>query len=215
MTNPTKPEKIKIATFAGSSRTDSTNKKLARLAADMASEFHAESTFIDLRDFPLPVYDGDFESEQGYPDNAQKLKAILSQHNGYIISSPEYNSSVTALLKNTIDWLSRGEGGKTDLTPFNGKVAALLSAAPGNLGGLRGLVHIRSILSNLGMLVIPNQLAISQAFSAFDDQGQLKDEAQAERLRDVVRTLTDMTKRSNVDLHAYCKFLFSELAFDK
>lgn len=214
MTSNRQEKCTKILTFAGSSRSGSTNKMLARHAAELAANNEGvESTFIDLRDFKLPVYDGDEEAENGYPAAAQQLKEIMLAHDGYIISSPEYNSSITALLKNTIDWLTRTEGAKTDLSAFNGKVVALVSAAPGNLGGLRGLVHIRSILSNLGMIVIPNQLAISQAFSAFDDNGKLKDQNNIDRLTDLVNTLTDITHRHQIDLHAYCKFLFSEFAF--
>ena len=126
----------------------------------------------------MPVFDEDFEKAEGLPDNAIKLKAILKQHDGSLIACPEYNSSITAALKNTIDWASRPVPDEQPLECFKGKVAAIMSASPGGLGGLRGLVHVRSILSNIGVLVLPDQRAISQAYEAFNDDGSLKDPKQ-------------------------------------
>ena len=117
------------------------------MAADAARDAGAEVTLIDLRDLPLPLFDGDLEDKQGLPENAKKLKALLRAHDGLLISSPEYNSSITGVLKNAIDWASRAEtDDEPPLVCFRGKVAALLSASPGALGGLRGLVHLRAIL---------------------------------------------------------------------
>ena len=166
---------VKILAFAGSARKDSFNKKLVQIAAASATTAGAEVTVIDLKEFPMPLFDQDLEQASGVPEHAVRLKQLFVEHDGLLISAPEYNSSITALLKNSIDWVSRpGPGGdEPPLVAFRGKTAALLSASPGGLGGLRGLVHVRSILSSIGVLVLPDQVAISKAFEAFGDDGQL------------------------------------------
>lgn len=167
----------KILAFAGSTRTDSYNKKLVKIAAEGAREAGAEVTLIDLRDFPMPLYDGDLEAGSGMPENAKKLKKLMIDHHGFLISSPEYNSSISAVLKNAIDWASRTEtDDEPDLAAFHGKTAALMSASPGALGGLRALVHVRAILGNIGVHLLPAQISIPRAYEAFDENGALKDE---------------------------------------
>lgn len=184
---------IKILAFAGSARKDSFNKKLAKLAAKGAESAGAKVTFLDLKDYPLPLYDQDVESEKGLPDNAKKVKQMLIDHDGFLIACPEYNSSITPLLKNTIDWCSRAESeNEPPLQAFKGKTAAIISASPGALGGLRGLVHARAILSNIGVLVVPNQRAIGGAHKAFDDQGQLTDAKQAEAVEALAKELVEL-----------------------
>ena len=168
----------KILAFAGSTRTDSYNKRLVKLAAAGARAAGAEVTLIDLRDFPLPLFDGDLEAREGLPPNGRRLKDLFLAHQGLLISAPEYNSSITAVLKNTIDWVSRPVPGEAPLGCFDGKVAAILSASPGALGGLRGLVHVRAILGNIKVLVLPDQVAVSKANEAFDPDGSLKDPKQ-------------------------------------
>ncbi|MBZ0249030.1 MAG: NAD(P)H-dependent oxidoreductase, partial [Burkholderiales bacterium] len=125
----------RILVFAGSARRDSLNKKLAREAARFAREAGAEATFVDLDDYPIPLYHGDLEAAEGMPENARKLRALFLAHDALLVASPENNSSVTALLKNTIDWLSRdlgeGRGDDSGLAPWRGKVAGLLAASPG------------------------------------------------------------------------------------
>lgn len=165
----------KILAFAGSTRIDSFNKKAIKVAAAAAKTAGAEVTLIDLRDYPLPLYDGDLEARQGLPDNAKKLKALFLSHQGLLIASPEYNSSITGVLKNTLDWVSRAAPNEPELACFAGKTAALLSASPGALGGLRGLVHLRAILGNIGVLVLPEQVAIPKAHEAFNPDGSLQD----------------------------------------
>jgi NAD(P)H-dependent FMN reductase len=165
----------KILALAGSTRQGSWNKKLVRVAAKSAEQAGAMVTLIDLRDFPLPLYDGDDEAAQGIPQPATDLKKLFVHHGGLLISAPEYNSSITAVLKNAIDWVSRPVEGEPSLVAFRGKVAGLLSASPGALGGLRGLVHVRSILGNIGVLVLPDQFALVKANEAFDGDGNLKD----------------------------------------
>lgn len=170
----------KILAFAGSTREASYNKKLVKIAAEGAKAAGAEVTYIDLRDLPMPIYDEDLEAKEGIPENARKFKELLKAHQGLLIASPEYNSSITAVLKNAIDWASRPEPGEPMLAAFTGKVAAIMSASPGGLGGLRGLIHVRSILSSINVLVLPEQKAISSAFQAFDEEGKLKDPKQQE-----------------------------------
>ena len=172
MTNP------RILAFAGSTRTDSFNKKLIKIAVAGARTAGAEVTLIDLRDFPMPLYDGDLETNEGLPENAKKLKALFLSHDGLLLSCPEYNSSITGVLKNAIDWVSRPAPGEASLACFAGKVASLMSASPGGLGGLRGLDHVRSILGNIQVLVLSDQVAVPKADQAFAPEGSLKDPKQ-------------------------------------
>jgi NAD(P)H-dependent FMN reductase len=165
----------RVLAFAGSARTDSFNVKLVNIAAEGAREAGAEVTVLNLKDFPMPLFNQDLEAAEGPPEQATRLKGIMLAHEGLLIASPEYNSSISPLLKNTIDWVSRPADGEPMLAVYRDKVAAVMSASPGGLGGLRGLVHLRSILSNMGVLVIPDQVAVTQAHSVFDDHGNLLD----------------------------------------
>ena len=184
----------RILAFAGSARRESLNQALATAAARAVELAGLPCTLISLRDYPLPIYDGDLEAAEGLPPNAVQLKALIADHQGLLIASPEYNSSISPLLKNAIDWASRS-GGAPDISPYQHKVAALVSASPGRLGGLRGLVTVRSILSNIGVTVIPEQLAISQAHNAFDAQGNLANDADNSRLRGVAESLVRTVSR--------------------
>ena len=148
-------EPVKILAFAGSTRRDSWNKKLLHIAIQSARSAGAQVTLIDLKDFPLPLYDGDLEATAGVPENALKLKELFKSHQGLLLACPEYNSSITAVLKNTLDWVSRPVPDEPPLAAFKGKVVTLISASPGALGGLRGLVHVRAILGNIGCIVLP------------------------------------------------------------
>jgi chromate reductase, NAD(P)H dehydrogenase (quinone) len=181
----------RILAFAGSARRDSFNKRLVRIAARGAEQAGAQVTLIDLKDYPLPIMDQDLEAEQGPPENALALKKMFLEHDGLLMSCPEYNSSITPLWKNTIDWVSRPGPGDPPmgLTAFKNKVAAIMSASPGGLGGLRGLVHVRSILSNIGVLVLPDQIAIGQAHNAFTDDGRLKDAQQQASVEKIAQSL--------------------------
>lgn len=186
----------KILAFAGSTRAGSFNKKLVQIAADGARAAGAEVTFIDLRDYPLPLYDGDDEAQNGLPENAKKLKRLMTACGGFLIASPEYNSSVTAVLKNTIDWASRAEtDDEPPLACFQGKTAALMSASPGALGGLRGLVHVRAIFGNIGAYVLPDQVAIPKAHEAFDESGALKDAHKQQSVTGLGRKLAEFTQK--------------------
>lgn len=187
---------VKILAFAGSTRGDSYNKKLARLGAEAARAAGAEATCVDLRDLPMAVFDQDLEAREGLPANAQAFKDLLLAHDGLLIASPEYNSSITAVLKNAIDWASRPSApGEPGLACFTGKVASLMSASPGALGGLRGLVHLRSILGNIQVLVLPDQMAIVKAHEAFNTDGTLKDPNQQASVERIARKLVTTTSR--------------------
>ena len=187
---------VKILAFAGSSRKDSFNKKLVTVAAQAARDAGATVTPIDLRDLPMPLFDEDLESASGLPDNAKKWKTLLREHDGFLISSPEYNSSITGVLKNAIDWASRSEtDDEPPLVCFRGKTAALVSASPGALGGLRGLVHLRALLENIGVLVLPDQIAVPSAHEAFDEAGRLKDERKAKKIGSLARSLVEILKK--------------------
>jgi NAD(P)H-dependent FMN reductase len=164
-----------ILVFAGSAREASYNKKLARLSADAVTAAGGKATFIDLRDLPLPLFDEDLEAREGEPSNAKTFKAHLKACDGFIIASPEHNSSYSALLKNAIDWASRRREGEARLACFSGKVAAIMSASPGQLGGLRGLANLRVLLSNLGVIVLPDQVTVPAAHQAFQADGSFKD----------------------------------------
>ena len=174
----------RILAFGGSLRRDSYNQKLAAVAAQGAREAGAEVTLIALRDFPLPVFDQDLEAAEGMPAAAKKLKQLFREHHGLLIAAPEYNSSITAALKNAIDWVSRAESdGEPPLVAFTGKTAILCAASPGALGGLRGLVHVRAIFGNIGVNVLPDQVAVSKAHEAFREDGSLANEKQAAKVK--------------------------------
>ncbi len=166
----------KLLFFAGSIRRESLNQKLANKASKIAEDKGAEVTVIDLKDFQMPLYDGDLEAEEGLPENAIKLKKLFVDHDGFYIASPEYNSSFSALLKNSLDWISRPhERDEAPLSAFSGKIAAIGSITPGALGGLRGLVPLRMMLGNIAVHVVPSQVAIPFGFKAFDMEDDLKD----------------------------------------
>ena len=183
----------RILAFAGSLRKDSYNKTLVKIAVEGARDAGADLTEIDLRDYPMPILDQDDEAERGKPEAAKKLKAMMIEHDGFLIACPEYNSSITAVLKNTIDWVSRPDEGDAPggLPAFRGKVVSLMSASPGALGGLRGLVHVRAILGSIGCIVLPDQVAIAKAHEAFDDSGALKNEKRHASIRALGETLAN------------------------
>jgi len=186
----------KILAFAGSARDASFNKKLVKIAIEGARKAGAEVNYIDLKDYPMPLFDQDYEAKKGIPENAKKVKKMMVESDGFLISAPEYNSSITPLLKNTIDWASRAESkDEPPLSAYKGKCAAIMSASPGGLGGLRGLVHVRSILENIGVIVLPNQRAIGSAYDAFDETGNLKDEKQQSSVEGLGEQLTQLIKK--------------------
>jgi len=178
-----------ILAFSGSLGKDSINQKLVVHAADLARAHGAEVELISLRDFDLPLFNTDIEAESGLPADAVRLKELMKASDGFLIACPEYNSSITPALKNAIDWASRPVEGETPLECFAGKCAALCATSPGGLGGLRGLDHVREILGNIRMHVVPGMVAVPSAFNAFNDDGTLKDEAVRGRLDSLVANL--------------------------
>lgn len=185
----------RILALAGSTRQESYNKRLVRIPARAAESAGAQVTVIDLRDLPMPLFDEDLEREQGPPENARTLKRLMVESDGLLVSSPEYNSSITAVLKNAIDWASRPAPDEIPLVAFRGKVATLMSASPGALGGLRGLVHLRSILGNIGAIVLPDQVAVPRAFEAFDAAGNLRDAKQQQKVEELGRGLVQFLRK--------------------
>lgn len=174
-----------ILAFAGSTRTHSYNKKLLQVAASGARDAGARVTIADFRELDMPLYDGDLEEREGLPPKVLEWKQLMRDHQGFLIASPEYNSAISPLLKNAIDWASRAAAGEVPLACFNDKFAALLSASPGALGGLRGLTSVRMILSNINVLVLPRQIAVPKAHEAFGPDGNLVDA----KLQNSVRSL--------------------------
>lgn len=190
----------KILAFAGSARSDSFNKRLVRVAVAGVEAAGVECTLIDLRDYPMPIYDGDLEAESGLPEHATRLRELLKTHHGLLIASPEYNSSISALLKNTIDWCSRSSEATPDLSGFSGKIAALLAASPGPLGGMRGLNTVRSILTNIGVTVLAEQVLLRGAMQAFGEDGELSDERKRKETEALGRTLAEWVRKVQTDL---------------
>lgn len=188
---------IKVLAFSGSLRKASLNTALVRIAAEGARLSGAEVTIAELREYPMPLYDGDLEASQGMPEHAARFKALLVAHQGLLIASPEHNSMISAALKNAIDWASRPGPGETSLYAFQGKVAALCAASPGALGGIRGLVSLKSLLGNIGVTIIPQQVAVSKAHEAIEG-GALKDAKQQQSILDLGAKLFDVTRK----LHA-------------
>jgi NAD(P)H-dependent FMN reductase len=190
MTASTKSEP-RLLFFAGSVRKNSHNKRLARLAAQIAEANNISSTFIDLADYPMPLYDGDLEAASGQPENAHKLKSLMQAHTGIFIVSPEYNAAFTPLLKNTLDWVSHvRDEGEAPLEVYRTRVFALAAASPGGTGGLRGLSLLRLVLeTGIGALVLPDQFLLPRAVDAFDEHGHLKNKDQQEQLKKVIQKL--------------------------
>jgi len=190
----------RILAFAGSLRKESYNKKLVKVAAEGARGAGAHVTVIDLADLPMPIFDEDLEQRDGLHPNARKFKDYLMAADGFLISSPEYNSSFSGALKNAIDWASRPathpEGRpERPLECFQGKACALMSASPGALGGLRGLVHLRAVLGNIGVLLLPEQVAVMKAAEAMDAAGHLKDAKQEASVRALGEKLVKLLSR--------------------
>ena len=180
---------ISLLVVAGSTRQHSVNRKLAAVCAGIAREASANVTHLELADFEVPMYNADLQA-QGVPADVLRLKAIGYAHSAWIICSPEYNGSYTALLKNTIDWISspvKGDPAWSDGDrSMRGKVVGLLSASPGAMGGLRSLMHLAPLLANAQCWVAPQQYALGRAGDAFDEHGALKNPTQHEAVKAVV-----------------------------
>jgi NAD(P)H-dependent FMN reductase len=187
---------LKILVIPGSLRSGSLNAKLAAVLAHEVAQLGADVTRISLGDFPLPIYDGDLQAKSGVPQHAVNLKRMIGAHHGVLIVTPEYNSSVPALVKNTIDWVSRVQDPhETRGQVFHGRAFALAAASGNRLGGTRALAALRLILTACHAAVIPNQLALSFAEQAYDDMDRLKHPADIDTMRALVRQLIDHSQR--------------------
>lgn len=187
---------LKILVIPGSLRTGSLNAKLAAVAAHALARAGADVNRISLSDFPLPIYDGDLQAKSGMPKHAVNLKRMMAAHHGVLIVTPEYNSSIPALLKNAIDWVSRVQDAHESRGQvFRGRVFAIASASGGRLGGARALAALRLILSACHAQVIPNQLALAFAEDAYDEMDRLKHAADADALKALARQLIDVSQR--------------------
>ncbi|MBX3375312.1 MAG: NAD(P)H-dependent oxidoreductase [Phycisphaeraceae bacterium] len=184
-----------VLAFSGSLRRDSWNTKLVQIAAHGAVAAGATVRVINLREYPLPLFNEDLEREEGPPAAARSLTDLFIAHDAFLIASPEYNSSVSAVLKNAIDWVSRPVAGQPPLAGFRGKVAGLMSTSTGALGGLRGLVHLRAILGNIMVHVHPNQVAVGKAPDAFGPDGMLRDAAQQSNIERIGADVVDLARR--------------------
>jgi chromate reductase len=181
---------MKLVVFAGSLRAGSCNKKFAREAVLFLSESGHQPEFLDLKDYPMPPYDGDIEAASGVPDTAKALGAKIAAADAVVISTPEYNGSIPGILKNVIDWLSRSKP-----VSLTGKQLLLLAASPGALGGVRSLWHTRQPLETLGVFVYPGMMGLPKAYEAFDAEGKLKDAKTADALKNLLQQFTQYAER--------------------
>ncbi|MEL7529424.1 MAG: NAD(P)H-dependent oxidoreductase [Pseudomonadota bacterium] len=182
----------RIIVCSGSVRGGSHNTKLAALVAKRLSLLDADVTHVSLKDYPLPIYDGDHEADNGVPEQAKRLHRLFVGHDGVFLACPEYNAGVTPLLKNTLDWISRV---KEPGEPYRNKVFALGAASPGGFGGLRGLIGMRTILEvGLGALVLPQMVSVPKASAAFDDKDDLAEDRVSGQLDKLVEALLRMTR---------------------
>lgn len=192
---------LKIIAFAGSLRENSYNKRVLKIAAQGAKTAGADVTFIDLKDYPMPIYNEDDQKANGFDANALRFQEILSEHDGLLIASPEYNGSLPGGLKNAIDWASRANDRFKMGEVFSGKVAAIITASPGSFGGIRCLGHLRSILSILGMNVLPSEIAVSFAGKLFEgDGGEITDEKMKRLLENQGAALTAMLRKTHGEI---------------
>lgn len=189
--------KSKILAFAGSSRTQSWNKRLLKIAAAGATEAGAEVTVVDLRDFPLPLYDGDLESSDGVPAPAREFRELLLANEGVLIACPEYNGTVSAVLKNMLDWTSRPIDGQDGLLPYKRKLVALAGTSVSPYGAVRAIGHLRGIMSKMGATVLGEEVTVPFAAQAFSDAGELVNPALQALAKQLGANLTLATKNLN------------------
>lgn len=187
----------RILAFAGSVRRESFNRRLLPAAIEGARAAGAQVTHIELADFPLPLFDQDMEARDGLPANARKLKDLFKAHGGLLLACPEYNGSITPLLKNTLDWVSRQDGGEAGSVPYKRKAAGLISASDGRWGGIRGLTQVRHTLTILGCIVLPEQYCLSAASQAYDEAGKIKDDKVRKGAAAIGARLADFLRNGN------------------
>ena len=191
-------KKIKILAFAGSLREHALSKRVLKIAIKGANRAGAEVTYVDLRDYPMPIYNLDDHEKNGFDEHALRLQGLFTQHDGFLIATPEYNGSLSAALKNAIDWVSRA----SDLYPrsgvFAGKFAAMMASSPGSLGGVRSLSHLRGVLTSISVNVLPQEIAVPFAEDKFaGDDEEMIDEAMKARLEELGGLLVEMLKKTH------------------
>jgi len=186
-------KKPKILAFSGSLREHSLNKRVLKTAISGAENAGAEVTYIDLRDYPMPIYNPDDQEENGMDENALRLQGLLVQHDGFLIASPEYNGSISSALKNVIDWASRPNEQYNRSDVFPGKAAAMITASPGSFGGVRALAHLRGVLTSVGVIVLPKEIAVSFADKMFNgEDGEMADKGMKKILEGLGASLVEM-----------------------
>jgi len=191
----------KILAFAGSLREHSYSKRVVRTAMKGAGDAGADVTYIDLRDFPMPIYNEDDQKKDGFSENALKLQKLLAEHDGFLIASPEYNSSLPAALKNAIDWASRASDEYKMGEVFKGKAAAIITESPGAFGGIRCLGHLRDVLTILLVNVLPSEIAVAGVGKMFDGDGaEMIDEKMKKTLEDLGASLVDILKKTHGEI---------------
>lgn len=190
---------IRVLALSGSTRTESLNKRLLAAVAGLTEEAGAEVDVIELRDYPLPLYDGDLEDAEGIPENGTKLKRRFVECDAVLISTAEYNTSLPGVLKNAIDWISRPVEGEPRLAGIAGQVYGIMSASPGSMGGLNALLHLRQLLSNLGAYVVPGFTACPNAASAFDEAGNLQHDMQRQLFAGYVKQVVELARFRSAD----------------
>lgn len=183
----------KFLAFDGSGRKGSLNQKLLDNIVAEVKAAGGTGSVIDISAYDLPIYNGDLEADQGLPKGVMELKELFKSHDGFIIASPEYNGSFTPLMKNVIDWVSRPVQGEPPLNCFKNKIAAIMSAAPGKVGGLTGLYQLNTLLFRIGTLVLPDIMAVGFAGDAFDEQGKLKNDADKDKARMIAQKIVKLT----------------------
>ena len=186
---------VKILAFSGSIRSASWNTQLLKSTRELLHDKNIEINLVDLKDYPMPIYNGDDEAENGLPEHATRFKQLLIEHDGFLIASPEYNGSFSPLLKNVLDWASRSEEGVPPMAAYNSKVAALIAASPGRLGGIRGLSMIRQLLTNLGVTVLPKQHGLASASQAFDENGALVNQRDIDAITSIGILLSETVRK--------------------
>ncbi len=185
----------KLLVFSGSSRRESVHTRLAVLLASVAEQAGAQTTLIRLEDFDIPIYNGDLEEEHGLPGDIKRLKALLSENTGLIITCPEYNGFMTPLLINTINWCTRSEEATPDLSGFADKAVLVASGSPSSLGGIRANTHLKTMLSGIGAIVFPQSLTVPATHQAFDSHGGLAQASMGERIERTLQNFIAFTDR--------------------
>lgn len=186
--------KLKILVFAGSLSEKSINKKLAKWASNELKNMGIDFTYIDINDYPLPIYSYDISGEN-FPENAKRLESLMKDHNVWLIASPEHNYSMTSCLKNILDFVSRAPDNESNLELFKNKIVGLMSASPSGLGGLRSLKQLNDMLSLMGCFVMPSQVRVASAYKAFNELGELVDSYAVDSVKALLKQLVGIANK--------------------